>query len=125
MPLADAFRQNFGAEEIILQLVEDGVLIDTQAKCGDYQWDLAQDPLVQTAIASGKSQIGLDSAQIAEDQEFKTNLAIAITFRERVLGILSLRWKHANAVSNDDIAAIQQCADEVAIALTCIRHYSP
>ncbi len=124
-PLADAFWQNFGADEIILQLVEDGILIDTQAKCGDYQGNLAQDPLVQTAIASGKSQIGLDSAQIAEDQEFKTNLAIAITFRERVLGILSLRWKHANAVSNDDIAAIQQCADEVAIALTCIRYYSP
>ena len=122
--LADAFWQNFGADELILQLVEDGVLIDTHAKCGEYQWDLAQDPLVQTAITSGKSQVGLESVQISEDQEFKTNLAIAITFRERVLGILSLRWQRTNAVSTDDIAAIQQCADEVAIALTCIRHCS-
>jgi hypothetical protein len=30
----------------------------------------------------------------------------------------------ANALRPNDIAVIQQCADEVAIALTCIRYYA-
>ncbi|PZO44946.1 MAG: two-component system response regulator [Pseudanabaena frigida] len=119
LPLADAFWRNFGANGVMLQLVEKGALIDTQAICGNYIWDLAQDPLVQTVIASGRSQANLNG-----DEECKTNLAIAITFREQVLGILSMRWQSANALTIGDIAAIQQCADEVAIALTCIRYYS-
>ncbi len=118
LPLADAFWQNFGADGVMLQLVDQGALIDTQAICGNCIWDLAQDPLVQTAIASGKLQANLNG-----DEECKTNLAIAITFREDVLGILSMRWQMANALSPNDIAVIQQCADEVAIALTCIRYY--
>ncbi len=118
--LASEFLQTFGANGAILQLVEQGALVDTQAICGDYTWDLADDPLVQQAIASRKSQICLDSDSL----EFKTNLAIAITFREEVLGILSMRWQTANAVSLDDITVIQQCADESAIALTCVRYYA-
>ncbi len=124
LPLASAFWQNFRADGVILQLVENGALTDTQAICGESIWDLATDPLVETAIASGKSQISLAPAPTDQDQQFKTNLAIAITFREQVLGILSLRWRQANAVSMDDVAALQQCADEVAIALTCIRYYA-
>jgi CheY-like chemotaxis protein len=124
LPLADAFWQNFGADGVILQLVEQGTLIDTQAICGDYLWDLATDPLVEMAIALKKSQISLSPNQQADpDQPCKTNLAIAITFREQVLGILAMRWCKANALSLDDIAVIQQCADEVALALTCIRYY--
>jgi CheY-like chemotaxis protein len=118
--LASEFLQNFGADGVILQLVEHGALVDTQAICGDYTGNLADDPLVQQAISSRKSQICLD----ADSSEFKTNLAIAITFREEVLGILSMRWQTANAVSLDDIAIIQQCADESAIALTCVRYYA-
>ncbi|WP_201324000.1 response regulator [Pseudanabaena sp. lw0831] len=124
LPLADAFWQNFGADGAILQLVEHGTLIDTQAICGDYLWNLATDPLVQTAIASKKSQISLSPNQQDDpDQPCKTNLAIAITFREEILGILSMRWRKANALSHDDVVVIQQCADEVALALTCIRYY--
>ncbi len=59
LSLASAFWQNFGANGVILQLVEKGSLIDTQAICGDYLWDLATDPLVQAAIVSKKSQISL------------------------------------------------------------------
>jgi GAF domain-containing protein len=50
-------------------------------------------------------------------------LAIAITFREQILGILAMRWRKANALSLDDVAVIQKCADQLAIALTCIRYY--
>jgi CheY-like chemotaxis protein len=125
LPLASAFWQNFGADGVILQLVEKGSLIDTQAICGDYLWDLATDPLVQAAIASKKSQISLSPNQQDDpDNQCKTNLAIAITFREDVLGVLSMRWQMANAISPNDIDVIQQCADEVAIALTCIRYYA-
>lgn len=127
-PLADAFRQNFGADIVTFQLVEGGCLTETKSTYGDIVWDLQTDSLVQTAIASGKSQVCLDSDKIDQDQhnpqQFKTNLAIAITFRKEVLGILSMQWLLPNAVSNEDIAAIQQCAAKIAIALTCIRHYS-
>ena len=107
-----------------MQLVDHGALIDTQAICGNYRWDLATDPLVQTAIASKKSQIALShDPQTDPEQPCKTNLAIAITFREEVLGILAMRWRDANALSLDDVAVIQQCADEVALALICIRYH--
>ena len=125
LPLANAFWQNFGADAVILQLVEGGHLTDIQAVCGDYLWDLATDPLVQLAIASKKSQISLaPDSQADPDQLCKTNLAIAITFREELLGILSMRWQKANALSLSDIDVIRQCADEVAITLTCIRYYA-
>jgi CheY-like chemotaxis protein len=124
LPLADAFWQNFGADGVILQLVEQDALSDTQAICGDYLWDLATDPLVQTTITSKKSQVSFSPNQQADqDQPCKTNLAITITFREQLLGILAMRWREANALSLDDVAVIQQCADEVALALTCIRYY--
>jgi GAF domain-containing protein len=131
-PLANAFWQNFGADfganTVTLQLVEQGTLSNVRASCGDRPWDLTKDLLVQAAIASGKSQICLDTDQISQnqelkDQELKANLAIAITFREQVLGILSMQWQSSDALSNSDIAVIQQCADEVAIALACIRYY--
>jgi CheY-like chemotaxis protein len=122
---ANAFWQNFGADGVILQLVEQGSLIDIQAICGDYVWDLAADPLVQAAIASKKSQTSLSPAQESDpEQPCKTNLAISIAFREDFLGVLSMRWHIANAVSSSNIDVIQQCADEVAIALTCIRYYA-
>lgn len=124
LPLANAFWQNFGADGVILQLVEQDALSNAQAICGDYLWDLATDPLVQMAIASKKSQISLAPDQQADsDQPCKTNLAIAITFREQILGILAMRWRKANALSLDDVAVIQKCADQLAIALTCIRYY--
>ncbi|ELS32922.1 MULTISPECIES: response regulator [Pseudanabaena] len=125
MPLADAFCQNFGADGAIMQLVEQGALSNTHAKCGHNIWDLASDPLVQQAISTGKSQISLDAdGKTNSAQPCKTSVVIAITFRDEVLGILALGWQDANAVSLGDIAAIQQCADEVAIALTCIRFYA-
>jgi len=127
-PLADAFRQNFGADIVTFQLVEQGRLTDTKSTYGDTVWDLQSDLLVQTAIASGKSQISLNTDLIDQGQQapqqFKTNLAIAITFRKEVLGILSLQWLLPNAVSHEDIVVIQQCAAKIAIALTCIRYYS-
>ncbi len=127
-PLADAFWENFGADIVTMQLVEQGVLTDVRASCGDRSWDLSKDLLVQAAIAAGESQICVDTDQINQnqelkDEEYKINLAIAITFRERVLGILSMQWQFSDALSNSDIKLIQQCADQVAIALTCIRYY--
>jgi len=124
LPLADAFWQNFGADGVILQLVEQNTLIDTQAICVDDFGDLATDPLVQAAIAEKKSQISLSpNQQDAPDQPCKTNLAIAITFREQILAILAMRWRKANALSPDDVLVIQKCADELALALTCIRYH--
>ncbi|MBD2177917.1 response regulator [Pseudanabaena sp. FACHB-1998] len=122
LPLASAFWQNFGADGVMLQLAENGALTDTQAICGALRWDLANNPLVQMAIASGESQVCFDGDD--PDQSCKTYVAIAITFRQNVLGILFMGWLNSHAINSSDVAAIQQCADEVAIALTCIRFYA-
>jgi CheY-like chemotaxis protein len=120
-PLVQAFCQNFGADGALLQLVENESLSDTQAICGDYQWSLTGDSLAQAVMATGKSQVCLAGQP---DDVCQTSLAIAISFREKLLAILAMRWVRSHAVSRGDIAAMQQCADEVAIALTCIRYYS-
>ncbi len=120
-PLVQAFWQNFDADGAVLQLVTNKGLSDTQASCGDYQWSLADDPLAQAVMATGKSQVIWDGQP---DDVCKTSLAIAISFREELLAILAMRWVRAHAVSPGDIAAMVQCADEVAIALTCIRYFS-
>ncbi|MDX2253971.1 MAG: response regulator [Pseudanabaenaceae cyanobacterium bins.39] len=120
LPLAQAFQQNFDADAVVLRLVENGGLADMEAVCSDEFWDVSADPLVCEVIAVGKSQVALD----CKDQDYGTNLAITIKFREEVLGVLAMRWRRSMAVSLGDVAAIQQCADEVAIALTCIRFYA-
>jgi len=120
LPLANAFWQNFEADAVVFQLVENNLFTDIQAICGNSFGDLNDDPQSQEAITLRKSQINLN---MGLDQSFKTSLAIAIIFREQVLGVLSMRWQQANAISLDDVVAIQQCADEVAIALSCIHYH--
>ncbi len=120
--LAITFEKHFGADGVILRLVENGSLKNTlDGCCGNYSGDLAIEPLVEKEIVAGKRRGCLN--QIDPYQICKTNIAIAITFRDEVLGILSMGWILANALSSEDVAVIQQCADEVAIALTCIRYY--
>lgn len=121
-PLVQAFWQNFGADGAVLQLVtHHKSLSDTKSSCGNYQWSLADDPLVQAVIATGKTQVSWEGQP---SDVCKTSLAIAISFREGLLAVLAMRWLQPHAVSSGDIAAMQQCADEVAIALTCIRYFS-
>lgn len=120
-PLVRAFGQNFDTDGAVLQLVTKKILSDTSASCGDYRWSLADDPLVQAVMATGKSQVSLEGKP---DDVCQTRLAIAVSFREELLAILAMRWFQPHAVSQDDIAVMQQCADEVAIALTCIRYFS-
>jgi CheY-like chemotaxis protein len=120
-PLVQAFWQNFGADGAVLQLVAHRKLSDTHSSCGNYQWSLANDPQVQAVIATGRSQVIWEGQP---EDVCKTSLAIAISFREEMLAVLAMRWLQPHAVSHGDIAAMQQCADEVAIALTCIRYFS-
>lgn len=121
--LAINFEKHFDADGVILRLVEKGSLKNTLAVCcGNYSGDLAIESLVEKEIVAGKRRWCLN--QTDPYQLCKTNIAIAITFRDEVLGILSMGWLLPNAVSSEDVAVIQQCADEVAIALTCIRYYA-
>ncbi len=122
LPLANAFYQNFGADAVVLQLVEHGSLSDMRAKCGDYYRDLVDSPLGKNVLASAESQVDLEQADT--EQSCKTKIAIAIKFRGEILGILSMGWLSSHIISSSNLAAIQQCADEVAIALTCIRSYA-
>jgi CheY-like chemotaxis protein len=120
LPLAKAFEQNFAADGVVLRLVQNGHFLEIGATCGQDFWNVEADALVINAIALGKSQVALDS----QGQAYGTSIAMAISFRDQVLGILAMRWRQPMAINLGDVVAIQQCVDEVAIALTCISFYA-
>jgi response regulator RpfG family c-di-GMP phosphodiesterase len=111
-PIAISFGENFTADSCVFQLLEHGVLIDQK---GIYSIDrvptlLENDAIAQQAIATLKLQ---------SDQ---THLVVPVTYRGEVLALLSLQTQ---LLDPGDVALVQQCADAVAIALTCIRYYRP
>ncbi len=134
-PIANAFGENFGVDGCILQLVEQNALI---ASRGTYDtanslpatW-LENDPLTQQAIASQALQICLDTkidpnlanSNHYNDVEMQSHLVTTISYRNEVLAILSLQWQRVHTLQSDDASLIQQCADEVGLALACIRQY--
>ncbi len=128
-PIASAFINTFAADGCILQLLEGNTLIATQGSYGEggtvENW-LAQDPLVSEAIATGQLQVSLN---VSKDQKLasvdhyqksgvQAHLVIPITFRSKVMGVLSLQWKQAHTLREDELKLIHLSAQLVAIALT-------
>lgn len=133
-PIAEAFGQNFNADGCILQLVEGTTLTSEQ---GIYSADgqcknwLADDPLTNQAIATKQMQIVLDvtsNKSLAEVGHYqasgvKSHFVIPITYRDDLLGILSLQWKNPCQLREDEVILIHLSAQQVAIALNCAKFY--
>ncbi|MEA5506081.1 response regulator [Halotia wernerae UHCC 0503] len=128
-PIATAFSDSFAADGCILQLIEGNTLAATQ---GSYSpegkldnW-LAQDPLTSEAIATGKMQVCLNVAKDIklagvthyQDNGVQAHLVIPITYRNDMLGILSLQWEQPCSLREDELTLIRLSAELVAIALT-------
>ncbi|MBH8551030.1 response regulator [Nostocaceae cyanobacterium CENA357] len=131
-PIATAFSDSFDADGCLLQLIEGNTLVATQ---GSYSsngkldnW-LAQDPLTSEAIATGKMQVSLNVAKDAkltgvahyQDTGVQAHLVIPITYRNDMLGVLSLQWEQPCSLREDELTLIHLSAELVAIALTSSR----
>lgn len=133
-PIAAAFGQNFAADGCILQRVEGNALVAAQGKysaVGVVENWLAQDPLTQEAIATKTMKISLnipDDTSLAGVNHYpatgvQAHLIIPITYRDEVLGMLSLQWKQPCVLREDELRLIHLSAQLVALALTSTRHH--
>ncbi|MDZ7958731.1 MAG: response regulator [Aulosira sp. DedQUE10] len=128
-PIATAFSQSFGSDACILQLIEDNTLVATQGSYGEDgavdNW-LVQDPLTSEAIATGNIQLSLNvlkdpklsSISHYQKSGIQAHLIIPITYRNKIMGVLSLQWKQAHTLREDELKLIHLSAQLVAIALT-------
>jgi CheY-like chemotaxis protein len=128
-PIASAFSNSFAADGCILQLLEGNTLVATQGSSGYggtvENW-LGQDPLVSEVIATGQLQVSLNVskdqklASVAHYQQsgVQAHLVIPITYRNKVMGVLSLQWKQPHTLREDELKLIHLSAQLVAIALT-------
>ncbi|MBD2194227.1 MULTISPECIES: response regulator [Calothrix] len=128
-PIATAFSKSFGADACILQLVEGNNLSAVQ---GDYgngstveNW-LAVDSLVSEAITTGKVQLCLNvlkdpklsGVDHYQKSGIQAHLVIPISYRNKVMGLLSLQWKQPHTLRDDELKLIHLSGQLVAIALT-------
>lgn len=128
-PMATAFCESFAADTCILQLLENQALTATQGfyspDGGGENW-LGQDPLTTEAIATGKIQVCLNVAKESklagvthyEASGIKAHVVIPISYRNQMLGVLSLQWKQPSFLREDELKLIHLSAELVAIALT-------
>ncbi|MBW4563131.1 MAG: response regulator [Mojavia pulchra JT2-VF2] len=129
IPIATAFNHSFAADGCIVQLLKGNTLVATQGSYSDAgsleNW-LSQDPLVSEAIATGKMQVSFNVSKdpklsgVAHYQEtgVQAHLIIPITYRNEVMGVLSLQWKEPYTLREDELKLIHLSAQLVAIALT-------
>jgi len=131
-PIATAFNDSFAADGCILQLVEGNELASIQgsySRLGTVVNWLDKDPLVSEAIATVKMQVALNVAKDPklagvshyQDTGIQAHLVIPITYRNHLLGVLSLQWKQPGALREDELNLINLSAQLVAIALTSSR----
>lgn len=133
-PIATAFSDSFAADSCILQLVEEKTLIVTQgsySREGTVKNWLDSDPLTSEAIANDKIQVALNVAKEPkldgishyQDSGVQAHVVIPITYRNQMLGVLSLQWKQPCSLREDELSLIHLSAQLVAIALTSSRQH--
>ncbi|RCJ27064.1 two-component system response regulator [Nostoc minutum NIES-26] len=133
-PIAKVFSDSFAAENCILQLLEEKTLVATQgsySRAGTVKNWLDTDPLTSEAIANDKLQVALnvakepklDGVSHYQDTGVQAHVVIPITYRNEMLGVLSLQWKQPCSLREDELSLIHLSAQLVAIALTSSRQH--
>ncbi len=130
--IATAFGKNFGANVCIVQVVSGGALA---SEIGTYSYEAAadnwleNDPLVKEAIATQKIQGAFHiSAEpsLADVEHYKSSgiqshIVLPVTYRNRVLAILSLQWQQPCTLREDEISLVHLSAQQVALAINSTR----
>jgi CheY-like chemotaxis protein len=127
-PIAEAFGKSFLVDTCILQQVADEQLSESR---GCYLFDgteivpFANDPLVKSAIANAESQIWVKSRTTPHPEggehyaeaELQVHLVLPVTYRNKVLGVLSLQWRKSPKLSEDELQLIHLAVQQVALAM--------
>ncbi|ABA21046.1 Response regulator receiver (CheY) and GAF domain protein [Trichormus variabilis ATCC 29413] len=131
-PIATAFAESFAVNACILQMLEGQTLSTIQgfySQQGTVNNWLNQDPLTNEAIATGQIQVAaniakdpkLASISQYQDNGIQAHVVIPITYRNEMLGVLSLQWQQPISLREDELTLIHLSAQLVAIALTSSR----
>lgn len=132
-PLAQTFAETFETDLCVLQQVEAGALaraVGIYPPHEDWNGCLADDPLVQAGIATGKIQVSVNvanDAALAQTPHYahagiQAHLLIPICFQDRVLAVLSLQWRSPHALYEDELNLLHLAAQQVALALICTTY---
>ena len=124
-PIATVFSESFIADNCVLQLIQENQLVPTQGcycRAGSLDNWLDQDPLTTEAIATGKMQLSLNVAKDTkladithyQDNGVQAHLVIPITYRNEMLGILSLQWQQPCSLREDELNLVHLSAELVA-----------
>lgn len=131
-PIAAAFGKNFKADVCILQLVDSNSLVTAQGVFSlggaATNW-LANDPLVQAAIASQQIQVSVNipaDTNLSAVEHYtasgtQAHLAIPILYRKQVLALLSLQWLQPCTLTEEELVMLHLSAQQVALAIVCLR----
>lgn len=128
--IAGAFGETYTADGCIVQLLDGTALSSVQGvySCAaEMQNWLADDPLVQQAIATHKPQtsgnVPTDAAltQVAHyaNTGVQAHLVLPIVFQQENLAVLSLQWKQPYALREDEFTLLHLAIQQVALAITC------
>jgi CheY-like chemotaxis protein len=135
-PIAVALGKTFHTDGCIVQLIDHGTLAaiqGTYSNNGELKNWLENDPLVKAAIASQTMQVAINvpaDSSLAKVEHYaesgiQAHLLIPVVYRNEVLAVLSLQWKHPCSLREDELFLLHLSAQQAALALTCSRCYHP
>lgn len=131
--LCAAVAAEFRADVCILQQIKDNRLTSVEghySSTGVVENWLEIDPLVQESITTVTVQASIN---ITSDPELATlahyqksgiqaHINIPITYREKLIGLLSVQWKQPCQMSPDDLTTVHLVAQQIALALISLGH---
>ena len=133
--LADAFGQTFSTDVCILRLVNGQVLADDAgmfgACAGGPAW-LADDPMVQTAIAKRVMQVAVnipEDASLSQSPHYaeagiQAHLVLPVIFQDKILAVLSLQWKQPYRFTEEELTFLLLSVQQAGLVLICMQQYA-
>lgn len=88
-----------------------------------HQLEVGKTGIVGYAAANGEARIALDVGEDAtyfdnpDLVETRSEMALPLKVRERVMGVLDVQSKQANAFNDEDVRILQTLADQIALAI--------
>jgi CheY-like chemotaxis protein len=131
-PTVQALAETFNADRAALQVVAAGTLETVSLFNMSANW-LSQDPLVQAAIATQQMQASFDIAADASlanlshygESGIQAHLVVPILMRGEGVALLSLQWKSACTLRDDELVLLHLAAQQIGLAIACNRSYRP
>ena len=131
--LCTAVASGFRADVCILQQIKDNRLTTIEghySSTGVVENWLEIDPLVQETITTrtvqASTNITTDPALATpahyQSSGIQAHINIPITYREQLIGLLSVQWTQPCQMSPDDLITVHLVAQQIALALISLGH---